>query len=306
MAKLDLLFSSPVPFLTDGGLETDLIFNDGVALPLFSAFVLLDSEDGRAALRRYFDRYLDVAERAGRGFVLDTPTWRANAGWAGQHGLTTADIKRINADAVRLAKEIRLSRSWPERILINGSIGPTGDGYSAERRLTPEQAQALHTPQLEAFAEEGADFAIALTMTHAGEALGVARAAAAAGVRVGISFTVETDGRLPDGSSLGEAISTVEQESGGSPMFYGVNCAHPTHFLDKLAGSWLHRVGIVRANASTLSHAELDQATELDDGDPEDFGRLYEALGARLPGLRIVGGCCGSDCRHVAAVSMLR
>ena len=303
MARLDLLLNSEVPFLTDGGLETDLIFNDGCELPLFSAFVLLDHDQGRAMLRRYFDRYLDVAEESGRGFVLDTPTWRANAGWAAQHGLSVNDIRRINTEAVRLAQDLRSSRSWDDRILINGNIGPAGDGYSADRKLTPEAAKVLHTPQMEAFAKEGADLAIALTMTHAGEAIGVAKAAKALDVPVGLCFTVETDGKLPDGTSLGAAISAVEEATSGSPLFYGVNCAHPTHFIDQLAGPWLNRMGIVRANASTLSHAELDQAVELDDGDPQDFGRLYTALAARLPGLRIVGGCCGSDCRHVAAVA---
>lgn len=303
MANLDVLFSSHRPFLTDGGLETDLVFNDGCELPLFSAFVLLETEAGRAALRRYFDRYLDIAEETGRGFVLDTPTWRANAGWAGRHGLAPDDMRRINAEAVRMAHAIRASRSWHDRILINGNIGPAGDGYSADQKLSPEAAQEVHSPQIETFAREGVDLAIALTMTHAGEAIGVARAAAALGVPAGLCFTVETDGRLPDGTSLAAAIAAVEEATGGTPLFYGVNCAHPTHFLGELDGAWRERIGIVRANASTLSHAELDQATELDDGDPHDFGRHYETLAARLPRLRIVGGCCGSDCRHVAAVA---
>jgi len=304
MASLDLLLGSEVPFLTDGGLETDLIFNDCYELPLFSAFVLLDSESGRAALKNYFDRYLDVAEEHGRGFVLDTPTWRANAGWAAQHGLSLDDIRQINTEAVRFAREIRSSRSWVDRILINGSIGPAGDGYSVERKLTPEVAQELHTPQIEAFAKECVDLAIALTMTHASEAIGVAKAAQALGVPIGICFTVETDGKLPDGTGLAEAIFAVENATDSSPIFYGVNCAHPTHFMGELVGPWLLRIGVIRANASILSHAELDTATELDDGDPDEFGRLYGSLAARLPSLRIVGGCCGSDCRHVAAVAL--
>jgi len=303
MTNVDRLLSSGVPFLTDGGLETDLIFNDGCELPLFSAFVLLETEQGRAMLRRYFDRYLDVAEAGGRGFVLDTPTWRANAGWAAQHGLSLDDIRRINAEAVRLAREIRASRSWADRILINGNVGPAGDGYAADRQLTPGAAEALHSPQLETFAREGVDLAIALTMTHVGEAIGVATAAKKFGVPAALCFTVETDGRLPDGTALSGAIAAVEDATGGSLMFFGINCAHPTHFANQLTGPWISRIGIIRANASTLSHAELDQATELDDGDPENFGRLHGELAGQLPGLRIVGGCCGSDCRHVAAVA---
>jgi S-methylmethionine-dependent homocysteine/selenocysteine methylase len=303
MTMLEQLLASPVPFLTDGGLETDLIFNDGCELPLFSAFVLLANEQGRTVLRRYFDRYLDIAEASVRGFVLDTATWRANAGWADRHGLTADDIRRINVEAVRFAREIRASRSWSDRILVNGNIGPTGDGYAPDRILTPDAAEALHRPQLEAFAAEGVDIAIALTMTHVGEAVGVARLAQELKIPLGLSFTVETDGRLPDGMALNTAIAATDEATGGSPLFYGVNCAHPSHFLGELKGSWIDRISVVRANASTLSHKELDEATELDDGDPEDFGRLYEELGRVLPNLRIVGGCCGSDCRHVAAAA---
>ncbi|MFO1091512.1 MAG: homocysteine S-methyltransferase family protein [Hyphomicrobiales bacterium] len=303
MAGLQAFLASPVPYLTDGGLETDLIFNDGCDLPLFSAFVLLADERGRTMLRRYFDRYLDIAEKTGRGFVLDTPTWRANAGWADRHGLTNTDVRRINAEAVRFAREVRASRPWADRILINGSIGPSGDGYAPDRILSPEAAEALHRPQIEALAEAGVDLAIALTMTHAGEAIGVVRAAQAAGLPVAISFTVETDGKLPDGTALPAAVAAVDEATGGAALFQGVNCAHPSHFMDKLEGSWTDRVGVVRANASTLSHAELDAATELDDGDPHDFGRLSREVASLLPNLRILGGCCGSDCRHVGAAA---
>jgi S-methylmethionine-dependent homocysteine/selenocysteine methylase len=303
MAELADLLSSTTPFLADGGLETDLIFNDGCELPLFSAFVLLEDERGRTMLRRYFDRYLDIAETTGRGFVLDTPTWRANAGWADKHGLTTADIRRINRDAVRFAREIRSNRDWADRILVNGAIGPSGDGYAPDRMLSSDAAREIHFPQMESFAEEDVDLAIALTLTHTGEAIGIARAAAALQVPLGLSFTVETDGRLPDGTPLGAAIEAVAEATGGSPLFYGVNCAHPTHFLKELDGPWATEIGVVRANASRLSHKELDEATELDDGDPDDFGRLYKQLSSVLPKLRIIGGCCGSDCRHVAAAA---
>jgi S-methylmethionine-dependent homocysteine/selenocysteine methylase len=305
MSRLDELLSSRVPFLTDGGLETDLIFNDGCELPLFSSFVLLGSAEGKDSLRRYFDRYLDVAEAAGRGFVLDTATWRANAGWAARHGLSIDDIRRINTDAVGLAHDIRARRSWADRILVNGSIGPTGDGYTPDRMLSPDAAEDLHRPQMEALAAAGVDLAMALTLTHTGEAIGVARAARALGVPLGLLFTVETDGRLPDGTALSQAIAATEEATGGSPLFYGVNCAHPTHFIGELKGAWLDRIGVVRANASSLSHAELDEATELDDGDPEEFGRLSGELSALLPNLRVIGGCCGSDCRHVAALARL-
>ncbi len=300
---LAAFLASPQPYLTDGGLETTLIFHDGFDLPLFAAFTLYETPEGRAALTRYFTRYLDVAEADGRGFLLDTATWRANAGWGPKLGISEAGLRNINRRAVELSADLRASRSKRLPILINGCIGPAGDGYRPEDLLTADRAEALHRPQIEALADAGADMATALTLTHTGEAIGLAWAATGVGLPIALSFTVETDGRLPDGTPLGAAIAAVEAATHASPIYYGINCAHPTHFLDRLQGGWTARIGLVRANASRMSHAELDEATELDDGNPEEFGELYHVLAEKLPGLRAVGGCCGTDHRHVAAVA---
>lgn len=301
MPPIDKLLTATTPFLNDGGIETTLIFHEGFNLPMFSAFVLYDSPQGCAALERYFGRYMDMAEQSGRGFLLDTATWRANAGWAGRLGLSEQDVRNVNRRAVEMARRLRAGRATADTILISGTIGPTGDGYSPDRLLTPDRAETLHRPQIEALAQARADLITALTMTHVGEAIGVARAASAAQIPVALSFTVETDGRLPDGTDLGSAIAAVDAATEASPVYYGINCAHPTHFLDQLSGEWTKRIGAIRANASRRSHAELDEATELDVGDPQEFGGLYEQLGRLLPNLRVVGGCCGTDHRHVAA-----
>jgi homocysteine S-methyltransferase len=188
--------------------------------------------------------------------------------------------------------------------VISGCIGPQGDGYNPEELLTADEAQAYHAPQIASFAAAGADMVTAITMTYPEEAIGIARAAAEAGIPSAISFTVETDGRLPSGENLGGAIERNDAETGGAPAYYMVNCAHPTHFDDVLeGGGWTERIAGVRANASTMSHAELDEASELDAGDPEDLGRRYAQLRERLPGLSVVGGCCGTDDRHVAAIA---
>lgn len=301
MSAVDQLMSSRQPFLNDGGIETELIFRDNQNLPLFSAFMLLETPAGTAALERYFERYLVLAESTGRGLLLDTATWRANAGWAERLQLSVNDIRRLNRAAVDLARKLRDRRDWRKRILVNGNIGPAGDGYAPDQLLTVDEAIALHRPQIETFAEEGVDLATALTITHAGEAIGVVSAARSVGLPVAISFTVETDGRLPTGQALGDAIAQVEAETLGYPLYYGINCAHPTHFMAHLPDRWLHRIGLIRPNASAKSHAELDEATSLDDGDPADFGALTLTLSQRLPALRAFGGCCGTDCRHVAA-----
>jgi S-methylmethionine-dependent homocysteine/selenocysteine methylase len=294
-------------FLSEGGLETTLIFHDGFDLPLFAAFTLLDSDEGRAALHAYYRRYAEIGRAHGVPVILDTPTWRASADWGAQLGYSSADLDRIQHDAVTLLQELRDDSSLGgEPVLISGAVGPQGDGYNPEQLSSPEAAEDYHAPQIAALAAAGADLVTVLTMTHVGEAVGVVRAARQAGIPAVVSFTVETDGRLPSGDALGAAIQEVDAATEGGAAHFMVNCAHPTHFETVLREAadeaWLERVAGIRANASTMSHAELDEAEELDDGDPDDLAVRYGQLAAMLPNLRIVGGCCGTDHRHVAAV----
>jgi S-methylmethionine-dependent homocysteine/selenocysteine methylase len=234
--------------------------------------------------------------------VLDTATWRANMCWAESLGMDEAAIRAANRRAVDFARELRGAHETDGLpIAINGVIGPSGDGYRIDAALRPDSADAVHRVQVEALAEAGADMVSAVTMTHPGEAIGIARAAARAGLPHVLSFTVETDGHLPNGQALHEALAEVEAATGGSALFYMVNCAHPAHFVRDLDGPMRARIGGIRANASRRSHAELDVATVLDDGDPEEFGHFYATFGRFLPNLRLVGGCCGSDHRHVGA-----
>jgi S-methylmethionine-dependent homocysteine/selenocysteine methylase len=290
-------------FVTDGGLETSLIFHDGIDLPCFAAFVLLDDDAGRAALRRYFEPYLALAVAHGAGFVADTATWRANPDWAARLGYTPERLDAANRAAVAFAQE--LAASLPDGVpaVVNGVVGPRGDGYVADELMSADQAQAYHGRQLEVFADAGVDMASAITMTYAEEAIGIVRAAEQAGLPVAISFTVETDGRLPSGQPLADAIAQVDAETHEAAAYFMVNCAHPTHFEQVLAddGAWRERIAGIRANASRMSHAELDEAEELDDGDPAELGAQYRELRERLPRLAVVGGCCGTDQRHVGA-----
>ena len=298
-------------FLTDGGIETVLIFQDGVELPEFAAFVLLETPDGRDALRRYYRRYLDIAvAAAGAGFILESPTWRAGIDWGAKLGFDANAMQRINADSVVLMNELRdeyASRiSGP--ILISGCIGPRGDGYVAGAPMDPDDARRAHQPQADALASAAVDQITAITMTSSAEAMGVARAAAQVGCASAISFTVETDGRLPSGELLSAAIQAVDADAEAAghdaPAYYMINCAHPTHFESVVsgAGAWRERIQGLRANASTLSHAELDAMTELDSGDPSDLADRYRRLRIPLSRLNVLGGCCGTDHRHVAAM----
>ena len=291
-------------FLTDGGMETTLIFHQGLDLPYFAAFVLLDDEEGRDQLRSYYRPYVELARKRGVGIVLDTPTWRANADWGERLGYSAEALADVNRRGVALLEELRSISDDGPPIIISGCIGPRGDGYRVDEKMSAEDAQKYHAPQIATFADTVADLVTALTLTYTDEAVGIVRAAQAVGVPVVISFTVETDGRLPSGESLHKAVDAVDGATGGGPAYFMINCAHPTHFADVLADmdSSLGRIRGVRANASTKSHAELDESDELDAGDPVDLAARYGALRAQLPHLTVVGGCCGTDHRHIGEI----
>jgi homocysteine S-methyltransferase len=291
--------------LTDGGMETTLLFVDGFDLPCFASFPLLESEEGREALDRYFEPYLETARRHGTGFVLEANTWRANPAWGARLGYSLEDLAEANRRSIAFVEEIREREEAPGRpFVISAPIGPEGDAYSPETRLGVDEAEAFHSWQMGVLADTAADLVSGLTLTYVEEAIGIVRAATAAGLPVAASFTLETDGRLPSGQSLGEAIEQVDAETDAAAAYFMVNCAHPSHFVAVFdtPGPWERILGI-RANASTMSHAELDESEELDDGDPEDFARGYVAIGERLPHLTVLGGCCGTDHRHVASVA---
>ena len=296
-------------YVTDGGLETDLIFHFDADLPEFAAFPLVEDEDGRALLTRYYDGYAAIAARAGVGLLLEAPTWRANPDWAAKVGYDLAALDRVNRASVELMQGLREKYERElglTDVKVGGLTGPRGDGYVAGEDADPDEAAEYHAHQARAQAAAGADLMTALTFTGAGEAIGFVRAVRDAGVPVAVGFTVETDGRLPDGTTLRDAIARVD--AAAAPDYYVVNCAHPTHVAPGLAsedgsyGLWLSRIEGLRPNASRMSHAELDEAPELDEGDPADLAARSDDLRAHLPNLRVVGGCCGTDSRHVAAL----
>lgn len=294
-----------MPTLTDSGLETWLVFHRSTDLPDFAAFPLLDDPGGRELLAEYFRDHLRIAAAAGTGLVLETPTWRANADWGARLGYDAAALVRVNRDAVALLRE--LAEEYPEVVVVvSGNIGPRGDGYNPSELLSAGVAERYHRPQIESFVAAGADRVTMLTATHTGEPIGIVRAAVAAGIPVVIAFTVETDGRLPSGQPLHEAIAEVDAATDSAALHFGINCAHPDHFTDALevdSQEVIRRIELIRANASRASHAELDEAEELDDGDPIELGSLYAGLLGSHPHLSVLGGCCGTDARHVEAIA---
>ncbi len=292
-------------FLTDAGVETDLIFNHGIKIREFAAFTLLPTPEGRAALTRYFEGFLRLANERGLGFILDTTTWKAHARWAKDLGADSLQLREANEEAVRFIAELRARFAGNAKpIVLNGVIGPRGDAYRPEVAIAVGDAEEYFAEQLGWLAATDVDMVTALTFNQASEAAGFALAARAAGLPAVISFTVETGGALPTGQSLADAIRQVDEATDAYPAYYMINCAHPDHFTGVLEdASWARRIRGVRANASRKSHAELDAAPALDAGDPQELARQYCELAQRLPWLNVFGGCCGSDLRHVTEIA---
>jgi homocysteine S-methyltransferase len=292
--------------LTDAGLETVLVFEEGIDLPQFAAFPLVDSDDGRAALRRYYTSFLELARDRGVPLVLSAPTWRANPDWGRLLGYEGEELAAVNGRAVTFVEDVRDEVLGPaERgdVVIEACVGPRSDAYSPTILMDAEEAERYHAVQLRTHAETGCSQVSALTLTYPEEAIGIVRAAKGVDLPVVVGFTVETDGRLPSGASIEDAILAVDAATDGAAECFMINCAHPTHFADALPeGDSRERIQGLRANASMLSHAELDEAEELDSGDPNDLADRYVALRSELPQLEILGGCCGTDIRHVTAI----
>ncbi|TDD21772.1 homocysteine S-methyltransferase [Kribbella turkmenica] len=286
-------------WVTDGGLETDLLFNHGIDLPEFASFPLLDDTLGRTALRRYYAEYAAIAGAADVGLLLETPTWRANPDWAQALGYNAAALDRANRAAVDLVRA-SAADSGLDEVRLSGVVGPRGDGYVAGD-TNADAAAEYHDLQVRSLVDAGVDLVHAMTMTEPAEAIGVVRAARNARVPVAVSFTVETDGRLPSGNLLSEAITAMERTAPAD--WYGVNCAHPTHVLPALDGEpWTERLLFLRPNASTMSHQELDAMEVLDSGDIDLLVASTNRVLGQAGSLAVIGGCCGTDSRHVAAL----
>jgi len=294
------------PFITDGGLETTLIYRRGIELPDFASFQLLRDDAGEAVIDQYFRSFADLARKHQTGLILESATWRASQDWGDRLGFSSDAMAKVNRRAIEMLGPIRDEYETPSLpVVISGCLGPRGDGYVAGARMSTEEAERYHMPQVRSLAGAGADMLCAMTLNYVEEAIGVTRAAGRLDIPIAIAFTVETDARLPTGQTLRSAIEQVEQSTRHAPVYYMINCAHPTHFAPALAdgGAWRDRIRSIRANASTRSHAELNDSTELDIGDPQALAMDYERLLRAHPQINVLGGCCGTDERHIDCIA---
>ena len=292
-------------FLCDGGVETDLIFNHGIAIREFASHTLLSGDQGRKALADYFRSFLSLAQKSETGFILDSQTWKAHVHWADDLAATEQELRQANLDGIEFIA--RLRDEFPDNkrpIVLNGLVGPCGDAYAPEEEVAAHEAEAYHAKQIGWLAETDVDMLSALTFTQSDEAIGVVRAAHKVGLPVVISFTVETDGTLPNGQGLYDAIESVDKATDCGAAYFMVNCAHPDYFSHTLSESAAaRRIRGIRCNASRKSHAELDASKTLDDGDPAELAEQYQSIRSTMPWLNVFGGCCGSDLRHVAEIA---
>lgn len=307
-SKTTLPNASADLFLTDGGLETTLVFLRGYELPCFAAFDLFKDEKGYNAIKDYYKRYLNIAKDLKTGFILESPTWRANPDWIEKIGYPNLAITEVNEKAIRLLVDLKNEfASDIHNIVLSGCIGPRGDGYKPGNTMTAEEAQKYHSAQIRVFRQMPVDMVSAITINYVEEAIGIARAAGAVSLPVVISFTVETNGKLPTGMSLKEAIENVDESVLKPPLYFMINCAHPTHFFNELEEGkneqWIKRIKGIRANASCKSHAELDESTELDRGNPDELGNEHRKLKATFNQFNVFGGCCGTDEEHIIAIA---
>ncbi len=289
-------------FLSYCGMETDLIFNRGVDLPGFASYPLLETEEGRETLRGYYAELIDMARQKGVGVFLESVTWVANRHRGATIGYSPETLKEVNIAAIDLIARVR-EEEGDLPTLLSAQMGPRSDGYAPTELMTADEAETYHAEQMETISRSEADLVSAFTLCYPEEAIGIIRAGERFDIPVAIAFTVETDGRLPTGMPLKEAIETVDDATDGGAAYFLINCAHPDHFSGVLADErWMKRLRGVVVNASRCSHAELDESEELDDGDPEELGELVGSLRKKFSHFTVVGGCCGTDMRHLRRI----
>ncbi len=284
------------------GMETEILFRDGIDLPGFASYPLLLNPEHKKLIRNYYRKLIDLVREQNTGLILDATTWVANRDRGAELGFSPQELKVLNIEAIKLIADVREEKGDLPTVL-SAPVGPRGDGYAPADLMTTEEAEAYHSEQIEVLADTEADMVSGYTLCYPEEAAGIVRAAKKLGMPVAIAFTVETDGRLPTGMTVQEAIEQVDLEADGGPLYYLINCAHPDHFTRIFSSEpWMNRLRGVVANASRCSHAELDEAEALDEGDPDELGILVGGLRKKFPQFTVLGGCCGSNLRHMKRI----
>lgn len=279
-------------FLTDGGLESTLMRQDGWDLPCLAAFELLSTQKGTSALDAYYRQYLEIARIRRLGFILQAPTWRANPDWIARLARPDAFLEEANVHAIAFLGSLRDAvEAAGIPVVVSGTVGPRAETYRVQHVMATAEAQRYHARQVDAFARAGADMVLAMTMTNVPESVGVVRAAVSADLPIAVSFTVGSDGRLPSGDALDRAIAAVDVATDEAPAYYLVHCGIPIEFEEQWDAAI--RTGRIRGLRCGVGGSLT----------PTALAGEYRRLRAKAPGLSILGGCRGADHRHIDAIA---
>ena len=293
-------------YLTEGGQETEIMFRHGFDLPEFAMFPLLEDPAAVARLREMYTRYFETVARHGCGALVGGLDYRASPDWVDKLGYPAAALGALQRRCIEFLRE--LAAPWQHcipSILFAGIIGPRGDAYALQRSLGEAEAEDYHSAQMSALRDAEVDIVSALTFNNVPEAIGVARAAAGAGLPLVLSFTLDGHCRLKSGDTLREAIEAVDRATGEArPALYGINCSHPLEFEPALEdGEWFQRIGMLRPNAVMMEKVALCKLGHLESGDPQDLGRRMGKLAERFPHIQLWGGCCGTWDEHLHEIA---
>jgi S-methylmethionine-dependent homocysteine/selenocysteine methylase len=281
-------------FLTDGGIEDTLILDRGIDLSHDAACDSDKDADRELALVRYFQDYASLARDYRVGLMLESPTWQANSDWGIKLGYSYRELKDINRRSISLLEKIRKDyETRKTKIVISGCVGTRKNSCHPSDLMTAIEAEEYHFPQVVTFADTEADLVTAAAMTDAEEAIGIVRAAQFMRMPVTVTFVVETDGKLPTGQTLGEAIARVDGETDQAPLYYGIHCQLTSHFTELFGCDmpWFERVRCIRA-------------AKPDNYSLEELGDRFRSLVRKHPHLNILGGCRGTDTHHVETICL--
>ena len=293
-------------YLTEGGTETEILYKWGYELPEFAMFPLLDNAEADQCIRGIYRRYFDVAEAFETGLVILGHDYRASPDWARKLGYSLDGLAEMQHRTIDFLADMRSEyKGRVSDVYISGCIGPRGDAYGTGAEISESEAEDYHSVQLSTLRETDADMAIAATFNNIPEAIGVVRAAKNIGVPLGVSLTLTTESRLRSGPTLKQAVETIDEQTDGAAAWFGTNCSHPLEFEPAISetGVWTERLRYIRPNASRMEKIALCKLGHLEDGNPIELGQQMGDVAQRFPKMDILGGCCGTDERHLGEIA---
>jgi S-methylmethionine-dependent homocysteine/selenocysteine methylase len=292
-------------FLTEAGIETELMYKWGFEIPHFAMFALLENDQIVSTLRGMYRSYLDVAAKHEMSFLMGGFDYRASPDWAELLGYGPEALKEANLRCLDFHRQMgaEYASDVPEAVTM-GCVGPRGDAYQLNRTISEAEAEDYHSVQLTTLRDAKVPLVYAATFNNIPEAVGVVRAARRLGLPIALSFSLDSNSKLKSGPSVKEAIEAVDEATDRAPEFYAINCSHPVEFEPALEpGSWIERLRNLRPNASKMEKIALCKLGHLEEGDPIELGQLMGQLAKRYPHMDIWGGCCGTGEVHLEEIA---